>query len=194
MGLTAITLAYPVSALIGAIGTGLGLAGAIRFTILSAQGEEEQTRECFSGTTLLILLAGVLLTALLFLAYVRITTAYFYAAEKTALSYLLVYAEPVCTLLLLLALPPVLGLNGVWLAVPLAQTVTFVIALIAKRRVDRGRHGSVRHGLLWNSVPPSAAEKEEGKESNQWVGTDPLVTPSSTQRSGTARKRKKERI
>ena len=117
-------------------GAGLGLAGAIRFTILSAQGKEEQTRECFSGTTLLILLAGVLLTALLFLAYVRITTAYFYAAEKTALSYLLVYAEPVCTLLLLLALPPVLGLNGVWLAVPLAQTVTFVIALIAKAKVD----------------------------------------------------------
>ena len=57
-----------------------------------------------------------------------------------------------------------------------------------------GRHGSARHGLLWNSVPPSAAEKEEGKESNQWVGADPLVTPSSTQRSGTARKRKKERI
>ena len=390
MGLTAITLAYPVSALIGAIGTGLGLAGAIRFTILSAQGDEEQTRECFSGTTLLILLAGVLLTALLFglavpiqrllgadgetltlcveyarvialgaifqllatgfvpfirnmggasfamvsmilgfltnialdytfvwvlswgmagaalatiigqavtmlaaviffivkkigfrlpasselwhlwvgvlkvslspfgltfsptitllmmnrflllygneqavaiygcigyiisiiylllqgvgdggqplisryygegdhaavkhtlklahmtaaavtvlcmvgvflartqvgvlfgaspeanigvaqylpwflaallfLAYVRITTAYFYAAEKTALSYLLVYAEPVCTLLLLLILPPVLGIDGVWLAVPLAQTVTFIIALIAKRRVDR---------------------------------------------------------
>ena len=390
MGLTAITLAYPVSALIGAIGTGLGLAGAIRFTILDAQGEEEQTRECFSGTTLLMLLVGVLLTALLFglaapiqrllgaggetlmlcveyarvialgaifqllatgfvpfirnmggasfamvsmilgfltnialdytfvwvlswgmagaalatiigqavtmlaaviffivkkigfrlpasselwhlwagvlkvslspfgltfsptitllmmnrflllygneqavaiygcigyiisiiylllqgvgdggqplisryygegdhaavkhtlklahmtaaavtvlcmvgvflarsqvgvlfgaspeanigvaqylpwflaallfLAYVRITTAYFYAAEKTALSYLLVYAEPVCTLLLLLILPPVLGLDGVWLAVPLAQTVTFIIALIAKRSVDR---------------------------------------------------------
>lgn len=390
MGLTAITLAYPVSALIGAVGTGLGLAGAIRFTILSAQGEEKQTQECFSGTTVLILLAGVLLTvllfglaapiqrllgaggetltlcveyarvialgaifqllatgfvpfirnmggasfamvsmilgfvtnialdysfvwvlswgmagaalatiigqtvtmlaaviffivkkagfrlpasselwhlwagvvkvslspfgltfsptitmllmnrflllygneqavaiygcigyiisiiylllqgvgdggqplisryygegdhaavkhtlklaymtaaavtvlcmvgvflaraqigvlfgaspeantgvaqylpwflaALLFLAYVRITTAYFYAAEKTALSYLLVYAEPVCTLLLLLILPPVLGLDGVWLAVPLAQTVTFVIALIAKARVDK---------------------------------------------------------
>ena len=77
------------------------------------------------------------LAALLFLAYVRITTAYFYAAEKTALSYLLVYAEPVCTLLLLLILSPVLGLDGVWLAVPLAQTVTFVIALIAKARVDR---------------------------------------------------------
>ena len=40
------------------------------------------------------------------------------------------------TLLLLLALPPVLGLNGVWLAVSLAQTVTFVIALIAKAKVD----------------------------------------------------------
>ena len=77
------------------------------------------------------------LAALLFLAYVRITTAYFYAAEKTTLSYLLVYAEPVCTLLLLLILPPVLGLDGVWLAVPLAQTVTYVIALIAKARVDK---------------------------------------------------------
>ena len=39
-GLTAITLAYPVSALVGAIGTGLGLSGAIRFTILNAQGEK----------------------------------------------------------------------------------------------------------------------------------------------------------
>ena len=37
-GLTAITLGYPISALVGAIGTGLGLSGAIRFTILSAQG------------------------------------------------------------------------------------------------------------------------------------------------------------
>ena len=26
-----------------------------------------------------------------------------------------------------------------------------------------GRHGSVRHGLLWNSVPPSAAEKRGRK-------------------------------
>lgn len=64
-GLTAITLGYPVSALIGAIGTGIGLAGAIRFTILDAQGETKKRQECFSGTALLMLLTGIVLTVLL---------------------------------------------------------------------------------------------------------------------------------
>ena len=50
---------------------------------------------------------------MLFLAFVRITTSYFYATEKTVLSYVLVYAEPICTLLLLLALPLLLDLEGV---------------------------------------------------------------------------------
>ena len=65
-GLTAITLGYPISALIGAVGTGLGLSGAIRFTILNAQGETQKRQECFSGTTLLMLLTAGLLTAILF--------------------------------------------------------------------------------------------------------------------------------
>lgn len=76
------------------------------------------------------------LATLLFLAFVRITTSYFYATEKNGLSYILVYAEPICTLLTLLILPPMLKLTGVWLAVPIAQVVTFVIAWAAKRRVD----------------------------------------------------------
>ena len=75
------------------------------------------------------------LAPLLFLTFVRITTSYFYATEKTVLSYVLVYAEPVCTLLALLLLPLGLKLTGVWLAVPLAQAITFVIAFIAKGRV-----------------------------------------------------------
>lgn len=77
------------------------------------------------------------LATLLFLAFVRITTSYFYATEKNALSYLLVYAEPVGTLLMLLILPPMLKLTGVWLAVPIVQVITFVIAMITKFRVDR---------------------------------------------------------
>lgn len=76
------------------------------------------------------------LATLLFLAFVGITTSYFYATEKNALSYLLVYAEPLDTLLMLLILPPMLKLTGVWLAVPIAQVITFVIACVAKRRVD----------------------------------------------------------
>lgn len=79
----------------------------------------------------------IFLAMMLFLSIVRVTTSYFYATEKAALSYLLVYAEPVCTLLLLIVLPFMLKLIGVWIAVPVAQTITFVIALIAKRYVDK---------------------------------------------------------
>lgn len=73
------------------------------------------------------------LAPLLFLAYVRITTSYFYATEETILSYIIVYAEPVFTLLLLLILPQFLKLTGVWLAVPLAQTATFAVGLVESR-------------------------------------------------------------
>lgn len=65
-GLAAITLGYPVTAFIQAIGTGIGLSGAIRFTIMKAQGEQRKQQECFSGTILLMVLAGIILTALLF--------------------------------------------------------------------------------------------------------------------------------
>lgn len=82
------------------------------------------------------------LATLLFLAYVRITTAYFYATEKTMLSYALVYTEPVCTLLLLALLPLALRLTGVWLAVPLAQVMTFAVAVCAKRHVDKTQTAS----------------------------------------------------
>ena len=64
VGLTAITLDYPDSALVGAIGTGLGLSGAIRFTILNALGETQKHQECFSGTTLLMLVVAGLWTAI----------------------------------------------------------------------------------------------------------------------------------
>lgn len=65
IGLASITLGYPVSALVGAVGTGIGLSGGIRFTILNAQGEKNKQEECFSGTSLLMLFVGILLTILL---------------------------------------------------------------------------------------------------------------------------------
>ena len=66
VGLAAITLGYPISALVGAIGTGLGLSGSIRYTILNAQGETKKQEECFSGTILLMLLVGAILSVTLF--------------------------------------------------------------------------------------------------------------------------------
>lgn len=76
------------------------------------------------------------LATVLLLAFVRITTSYFYATKKAGLSYLLVYAEPVCTLLFLLVLPLRFKLNGVWSAIPSAQICAFIIACIAKNRGD----------------------------------------------------------
>lgn len=63
-GLAAINIAYPICAFVQAVGTGVGLAGAIRFTILRAQGKHEEGNAYFSGTVLLLLLVSVMLTLL----------------------------------------------------------------------------------------------------------------------------------
>lgn len=66
IGLAAITLGYPVAAFVGAVGTGLGLAAAIRYTILNSQTQTQKAQECFSAASLLMLLMSAVLTALLF--------------------------------------------------------------------------------------------------------------------------------
>lgn len=53
--------------------------------------------------------------------------------EKTALSYVLVFAEPVFQFVLFLLLPLRLNLLGVWLTVPLAQVLEWVVSFYAKR-------------------------------------------------------------
>ena len=63
-GLAAIVLGYPIAAIIQALGTGMGMSGAIRFTIMQAKESGEQ-RTCLGGTALLMLLAGGLITVLL---------------------------------------------------------------------------------------------------------------------------------
>ena len=64
LGLAAINLAYPVAAFFSAVGTGIGLAGAIRFAILRSQGHERESVRCFSGAVLLLIAASALLMAL----------------------------------------------------------------------------------------------------------------------------------
>lgn len=84
------------------------------------------------------------LISLVFLAFVRVTTSAFYATEKTFLSYILVYAEPAFLFLLLLFLPRLAGLTGVWLSIPLAQTLTFVTALACRLWVSSRSSGGTR--------------------------------------------------
>ena len=66
-GLAAITIAYPVVAFIQSAGTGIGLAGAIRFTLLDSQGRKSEAGECFAGTSALLLIASALMTAVFML-------------------------------------------------------------------------------------------------------------------------------
>ncbi|MDO5303548.1 MAG: MATE family efflux transporter [Clostridia bacterium] len=65
-GIAAISIGYPVAAFIMAVGTGLGLAGGIRYTILSAQGEARKTEECFTASILLMAVVSLILTVLIY--------------------------------------------------------------------------------------------------------------------------------
>ena len=65
-GLAAINFAFPVTALLQAAGTGIGMGGAIRFAICGAQGDAEGERHYFSSALLLLLLCGALLSLIFF--------------------------------------------------------------------------------------------------------------------------------
>ncbi len=65
-GLAAINLAYPVTVFIQAIGTGLGLSGAVRYSILRGQKQWKKKKESFASTFLLLLIFSILFTILAF--------------------------------------------------------------------------------------------------------------------------------
>lgn len=67
VGLAASTLSYPPCAFIQAVGTGIGLAGAIRFAIYKAQENNKKEKECFTATSYLLILAGIILMGLFYI-------------------------------------------------------------------------------------------------------------------------------
>lgn len=68
-GLAAISIAFPLTALIQAAGTGLGMGGAIQISICRGKGEEAQGKKYFGNALVNLLAAGVLSTLLLLLFY-----------------------------------------------------------------------------------------------------------------------------
>lgn len=103
------------------------------------KGRRFETKTWHTVFLILLICLDAALLLLPLLAYTRVTIAYFYATEKTALSYVLVFSEPVLTFAVLLILPQLLKLTGVWLAIPAAQALTFCIAVPARRRTQRAR-------------------------------------------------------
>lgn len=66
LGLSAINIAYPVSAVLQAAGTGIGMGGAVYYSISRAEKKENRAREFTAVTLWLLLLFSVILTLLTF--------------------------------------------------------------------------------------------------------------------------------
>lgn len=74
-GLSAINIAYPIAALLQAVGTGIGMGGAVRYSVLTAAGEEKKAREYIAAAMWILLLSGAALTAVLFVCTKPILSA-----------------------------------------------------------------------------------------------------------------------
>lgn len=65
VGLAAINIAYPIQALILAVGTGIGMAGAINIAIYKGMNDEKKALHICGNTMVYLILAGILCTLLL---------------------------------------------------------------------------------------------------------------------------------
>lgn len=66
IGLSTINIAYPVVSLLQALGTGIGMGGAVMYTLSRSSGKEEEAKRYLRGTTLMLLAVSVVFTAVLF--------------------------------------------------------------------------------------------------------------------------------
>lgn len=74
-GLSAINIAYPITAVLQAVGTGIGMGGAVKYSILKAEGNEKKARQFISGAIWLMLLFGAVLTTAVFFTSEEILSA-----------------------------------------------------------------------------------------------------------------------
>lgn len=66
IGISAINMAYPIVAVIQSLGTGIGMGGAIYYSINRAEKKESQAREFTAGALWVLMIASVLLTISIF--------------------------------------------------------------------------------------------------------------------------------
>jgi putative MATE family efflux protein len=64
MGLASVTIGFPIAAFLMAIGTGIGISGAIRFAILRGEKKGNEAKVCFSCTFCLLVFVSMVLTIL----------------------------------------------------------------------------------------------------------------------------------
>jgi len=66
IGLSAINVAYPITALIQAVGTGIGMGGAVIYSLRLGENRNMEAKNCMCGTIWGLVISSVLLTVILF--------------------------------------------------------------------------------------------------------------------------------
>ena len=66
IGISAINVAYPISAVLQASGTGIGMGGAVYYAISKTEKKETQARKFTAGAMWLLLITSVMLTIITF--------------------------------------------------------------------------------------------------------------------------------
>lgn len=72
IGLAAINIAWPITAVITAIGIGIGVGGSVLISHSRGQGEQEESQRAGNNTVTLLTVAGVAITILLLVCYQEI--------------------------------------------------------------------------------------------------------------------------
>ncbi|AVM69920.1 multidrug transporter MATE [Lachnospiraceae bacterium oral taxon 500] len=115
----------------GLIGTGSALALYLtRYRVPVWFGSSPAAAAMYADVLSFFLL-GAMLASLL-----RPGISYLYAINHNRAASTLIYGEPAVLVLLLFALPPFLGLTGVWLAVPLSQVLMLLLSVYYVRQSD----------------------------------------------------------
>ena len=123
--LTAINVAYPLTAFIQATGTGIGMGGAVLFTLAAASASPEGKRKYFGISLVLLALFGAALTALIFLVSPPVLRIFGAEGETLAL------AEEYMRFIALGSLFQVLGTGLTPFIRNMGGTVTAMSAMIA---------------------------------------------------------------
>ena len=90
IGLAAINIAYPITALIQSIGTGIGIGGSVELSVNIGKNDVKAQKSYFTATIFMLILASIICTAILHFASPTLLTAFGAEGElhTSAMAYL----------------------------------------------------------------------------------------------------------
>ena len=158
IGISTINIAYPITALIQAAGTGIGMGGAVHYSISRAEGKEEKAREFTASTLWMLLIASVLLTVGVFLFMTPLLKALGAEGEilKLGEEYIRIIALGAGLQLIGTGLVPLIRNNGGSLVAMIAMVTGFVTNIILDYLFVWVCNGSTA-GAAWATVAGQGA-------------------------------------